>query len=79
VDGLFGHKLAGCRLQSELASILNIEPFERKTLSGENFEEAQARHNKYGSTSFYRPLDRLHLAPMKELSTDRLVTNDLHR
>jgi len=67
------------RLQSELTNLLNTEPFERKTLSGEIFETAQAQHTKYGSTSFCRTLDRLHLAAMEELSVVHLVTNDLQQ
>ena len=64
------------RLRSELDSLLKTEPFERRTLSGEVFEVARTQHTKYGSTSFCRTVDRLHLAAMEELAVVRLVTND---
>ena len=67
------------RLRLELDSLLRREPFERRSLSGSVFENAQAQHAKHGAAAFCRTLDRLHLAAMEELAVVRLVTNDLQQ
>jgi predicted nucleic acid-binding protein len=64
------------RLHKELDALLDSEPFERRTLSGEVFKLARVQHSRLGITGFCRTLDRLHLAAMQELGVNRLITND---
>jgi predicted nucleic acid-binding protein len=64
------------RLLKELEALLDSEPFERRTLSGQVFKLAWLQHSRSGTSGFCRTLDRLHLAAMEELGQNRLITND---
>jgi len=62
------------KLERQLSSIWEMEPFELVELSARLFETAIKQHKK--TNVHCRSLDRLHLAAMEELRARRLITYD---
>lgn len=63
------------RYRAKLAELRGLDPFRFRALPGAVFETALALHAAAGR-GYCRTLGRLHLAAMKELEVERLLTHD---
>ncbi len=73
--GLLSLARAG-RLRHRIEAVLELAPYEQVRCAADIIDIAEAQINVAARAGYCRTLDRLHLATMHALGTQRLLTND---